>query len=109
MKVAIVVVLNGFESDAVVDDKKTTRREMYRWLPMSSSNVGVIFFCFFQTHYLLCFVLFFIHQVRRHNYMQKLNDMKKAWDSTYKDYFMREIQPEVPISIGHWILEKYSV
>ena len=35
--------------------------------------------------------------------MQKLNDMKKAWDSTL------EIQLEVPISIARWILEKYSI
>ena len=49
------------------------------------------------------------HSSSEETYMQKLSDMKKAWDSTFEDYFMREIQPEVPISIGHWILEKYSV
>ena len=49
------------------------------------------------------------HSSSEETYMQKLSDMKKAWDSTFKDYFMRVIQPEVPISIGRWILEKYSV
>ena len=49
------------------------------------------------------------HSSSEETYMQKLSDMKKAWDSTFEDYFMREIQPEVPISIGRWILEKYSV
>ena len=41
--------------------------------------------------------------------MQKLSEMKKAWDSTFEVYCMREIQPEVPIS-GFWrCIQYYSI
>ncbi|SMN01977.1 hypothetical protein SPONN_284 [uncultured Candidatus Thioglobus sp.] len=49
------------------------------------------------------------HCLTEADYQKLLIDMRKDWDVLFEAYYMKEIHPDVPESVGRWALEKYSV
>lgn len=38
-----------------------------------------------------------------------LSELQKTWDATFKQYYMTNIDPDIPHSIGRWVLEKHNI
>jgi transposase-like protein len=49
------------------------------------------------------------HSAKEEDYEVKLTEKKDVWDSVFTEYYTKEIHPEVSISIGRWVLEKYFI
>lgn len=47
------------------------------------------------------------HSTSESEYEEKLKEM--TWDPLFEEYYLKEIHPDVPESIGRWVLEKYSI
>lgn len=39
----------------------------------------------------------------------KLAPHRQRWDAAFKEYYMKEIHPEVPTTIGRWVLEGLKI
>lgn len=49
------------------------------------------------------------HSANEKDYELKLKERADAWDALFRDYYMKEIHPDVSISIGRWVLDKYCI
>ena len=52
-------------------------------------------------------VLQLFHALTMEEYDKKLCERKHTWDATFEAYYMKEIHPDVPKSIGRCVLEKH--
>ena len=52
-----------------------------------------------------CFTTFpLLYQERR-----LLSELQKTWDATFEQYYMTNIDPHIPHSIGRWVLEELNI
>ena len=47
------------------------------------------------------------HSQTKAEYEKKLRERQHTWDAAFEAYYMHEIHPDVPKSIGRWVLEKH--
>ena len=49
------------------------------------------------------------HLSTAERYEEKLAELRKYWDAAFEQYYMREIHPDVGLSVGRWVLEEKHV
>ena len=49
------------------------------------------------------------HSVSEEQYEQQLAIVSQKWDAAFEHYYRNEIHPDVPSSIGRWVLEELHI
>ena len=49
------------------------------------------------------------HSPNTEEYERRLEEQQDIWDAAFEAYYMAEIHPDVPRSIGRWVLEEHHV
>ncbi len=49
------------------------------------------------------------HSPNEREYERRLAEVRKRWDALFEEYFMKNIHPDVPTTLGRWVLEALEI